>query len=185
MIDKNKLVGTSLVALAIALTASAALADRADRMGGMMGPALDFAAIDADQDGKITQAEVTAWRAAQSAALDADGDGLISAEEIAAMHIRTATERAATHADRMIAELDTDGDGKLSAAELAASPMGLRPMTAGLSTRMFERLDTDKDGAISEAELAAAKDRMTERRGARGEGRGGMHRGDHGPRGNN
>lgn len=184
MINANKIVGTSLVALAIALTAGAALADRGDRMGGMMGGPMaggfDFAAIDADKDGKITQAEVTAWRAAQAAALDADGDGLISAEELAAMHIRAATTRANEQSAHMIEQLDTDGDGKLSAAELAT-----RPMAATMSDRMFERLDTDKDGAISEAEMTAAKDRMTERRGERGEKRGGMHRGDHGPRGNN
>ena len=97
------------------------------------------------------------------------------------MHIRAATTRANDHAARMIEQLDTDGDGKLSAAELAT-----RPMAATMSDRMFERLDTDKDGAISEAEMTAAKDRMSERRGGeRGEKRGGHHRGEHGPRGNN
>lgn len=179
MIDTNKILGTSLVALALALTAGAALADRGDRMGGMgpMGGALDFAAIDADGDGKITQAEITAYRAAQTAGIDTDGDGLISAEELAAMHIRAATERANAHAARMIEQLDTDGDGKLSAAELVS-----RPMAGGMPARMFERLDTDKDGAISEAELAAAKERMGERR---GDNRGDKPRGPHGPRGNN
>lgn len=182
MIDTNKIVGTSLVVLAFALTAGAAMADRGDRMGGMGGPmggivGMDFAAMDADGDGKLTQAEIDTFRAAQTAAIDTDGDGLLSAEELAAMHMRAATTRANDHAARMIEQLDTDGDGKLSAAELAA-----RPMQAGMSTRMFERLDTDKDGAISEAEMAAAKDRMTM---GRGDKRGGNHRGSHGPRGNN
>ena len=175
MIDTNKIVGASLVALAVALTAGAAMADRGDRMGGMGGMrgGLDFAAIDADQDGKITEAEIAAWRAAQAAAVDTDGDGLLSAEEIAAMHIRAATERANQHATRMIERLDTDGDGKLSAAEMTTRPM---------PARLFERLDADNDGAITEAELATAQERMAERRGGR---HGGKPHGDHGPRGEN
>ncbi|TGD42060.1 calcium-binding protein [Pseudotabrizicola sediminis] len=179
MIDKTKIVGASLVALAIALTAGAAMADRGDRVGGMvdqmgeMGGAFDFAAMDADGDGKVTQAEIDAFRAAQTAAIDTDGDGLLSAEEIAAMHIRAATKRANDRAARMIERLDTDGDGKLSAAEMMARPM---------PARMFERLDADNDGAITEAEIAATKERMGERRGGR---HGDQHRGPHGPRGNN
>lgn len=183
MIDKTKFVGASLVALAIAMTAGAAMADRGARMGGPMGQMgeMDFAAMDADGDGRVTEAEVTAFRAAQAAGIDTDGDGLLSAEEIAAMHIRTATTGANDHAARMIDRHDADGDGKLSAAELA-----LRPMPA----RMFEMLDADSDGAVTEAEIAAAKERMADRRGGRS---GERHRGPHGgpgegadgPRGNN
>ena len=201
MIDKTKITGASLVVLAIALTAGVAFADRGDRMGGPMGgmggpmggmggmgeaqmAGMDFAAMDADGDGKVTQTEIEAYRAAQTAAIDTDGDGLISAEELAALHVRTATQRADVRAAQMIERLDTDGDGKLSAAELTARPM---------PARMFERLDTDNDGAISEAEFAAAKDQMTERGQKRGEMRGEMrgekrgdkHRGNHGSHGNN
>lgn len=171
MIDKNKLAGASLVALAIALTGSAALADRGDRMGeGGMGPmqAFDFAAVDADKDGKITPAELDAYRAAEAKAVDADGDGFLSAAELAAMHVKAATQRANDMAARMIERLDSDKDGKLSAAEMAVRPA---------PTRIFDRLDTDNDGAISEAELAAAKERMAERGedGPRGKHRRGGH----------
>ncbi|MFN7224717.1 MAG: EF-hand domain-containing protein [Paracoccaceae bacterium] len=179
MIDKNKFVGATLVALAVALAGSAAMADRGDRMGGGDGPmfGMDFAAIDADKDGKITQAEIDAYRAAQAKALDTDGDGLLSAEELSAMHLQNATARANDRAARMIERMDTDGDGKLSAAEMTVRPM---------PGRMFDRLDADKDGALSEAELAAARDRMTERRGDKGgDKRGGMQRGHHGGQGNN
>ena len=181
MIDKNKLVGASLVALAIALTGSAALADRSDRMGGPGGRMfeMDFAALDADKDGKVTAAEMTAYHAAQVAAIDTDGDGLLSAEELAAMHVRAATARAADHAARMISERDADGDGKLSVAEMANRPM---------PARLFQRLDADNDGAISEAEFAAAKDRMGEARGAKRGDKRGWHQGQkghHGNRGNN
>lgn len=163
MMDINKLAGGSLVALAVALTAGAAVADRGARMGGMGMPmqALDFAAVDTDADGKISPVELTAWRAAQAQAVDTDGDGLISVEELAAMHLRAATERATEHATRMMAARDTDGDGKLSASEMALGPV---------PARLFERLDTDGDDAISEAELTAARDRMAEHRGGRGHG---------------
>lgn len=175
MIDKTKFVGGALVVLAVALTAGAAMADRSERMGGPMGPmgGMDFAAMDADKDGKVTQAEIDAFRAGQAAAIDTDGDGLLSVEEIAAMHIRAATTRANDHATRMIERQDSDGDGKLSVAE-----MSVRPMPA----RMFEMLDADGDGAITEAEVDAAQERMAERRGG---GHGEKHRGPHGPRGNN
>lgn len=169
--DINKLAGVSLVALAFALTAGAAVADRGERMGGMGLPmqALDFAAVDTDGDGKISPTELTAWRAAQATAVDADGDGLVSVEELAAMHLRAATDRATDRATRMIADRDTDGDGKLSASEMALAPV---------PTRLFQRLDTDGDDAISEAELTAARDRMAAHRGGHGKvhGQGNGHK---------
>ncbi|MCU0899018.1 MAG: histidine kinase [Cypionkella sp.] len=167
MIDTNKWVGATLVALGFALAGSAALADRMGGMGGGM-PMMDFTAMDADKDGKVTEAELTAHRAAQIAAVDSDGDGFLTAAELAAAHVKAATERAEARATQMIEHRDADGDGKLSAAE-----MTVRPMPA----RLFERLDADQDGALTEAELAAARDRMQD---ARGEGGRGKHRGHHG-----
>ncbi|MBN2631645.1 MAG: EF-hand domain-containing protein [Rhodobacteraceae bacterium] len=172
MIDKNKLLGASLVALAIALTGSVAFADRGDRMGdrmGMGGPmaAFDFAAVDADKDGKITQAEIDAYRSAQTKALDVDGDGLMSAEELVAMQMKGLQARVEQRVKAMLERMDDDKDGKLSAAEMARRPM---------PAMMFDRLDTDNDGALSEAEIAAAKERMADvmkERGERGD-RGGM-----------
>ena len=49
------------------------------RGGPMAG--LDFAAVDADKDGKITVAEMTAHRAARFAAADTDKDGKLSRAE--------------------------------------------------------------------------------------------------------
>ncbi len=172
MIDKNKLFGASLVALAIALTGSVALAERGDRMGGdqmgmggpdaMGGPmaAFDFAAVDADKDGKITQAEIDTYRAAQTKALDLDGDGLMSAEELTAMQMKGVQARVEQRVKAMIDRMDGDKDGKLSAAELAQRPV---------PAMMFDRLDADKDGALSEAEIAAAKERMANGMQERGE----------------
>lgn len=139
--------------------------------GGMMGdgpgagPMLDFEALDADKDGKVTKAEVDAARKAAVATTDANNDGKLSADEIAAREIARMTDRANDRAARMIVELDVDGDGLLSVSELIERPM------AG---RMFDRLDTDGDDAISQAELDAMRERMAERmQEGRGHRRGG------------
>lgn len=131
----HKTLGLSVIALAAGLFASATLADNA--------PAKGLAAADADGDGKVTQSEFEAWRAAKVTALDADKDGKISAEELAAERIKAVTEEA----QRMVDRLDTDKDGKLSAAELAAMPVP-----------GFDRLDHNGDGVLDQAELAQARD---------------------------
>ena len=133
----GKTAGIGLVALSAVMLAGAGIADtmRGDQgMGMMMGPGsmLDIATLDTDKDGKISEAEIEAHRAAQLAAVDADKNGLLSAEELAAMHVKAMTERANAMAQRMIERLDGDGDGLLSAAELAS-----RPMPANL----FDRID--------------------------------------------
>ncbi len=78
-------------------------------------PSAGLAAVDADKDGKITEAELTAFRAAETKAADADGDGLLSAEELAALHVKAMTARATDMAARMVSRMDSDADGKLSA----------------------------------------------------------------------
>lgn len=177
-------VQTVLTALALAaLTgvsfSSAALADRGpkgdmemggpgmgDGMGPGMGPRFDFAAVDADKDGKVTEAELTAWRAAEAVKIDANKDGKLSAEELAAARLADMTARATEMATRMVAKLDTDGDGLLTAAEMAARPG---------PARLFDRADADGDGAVTQAELDAMR---AEGPGGDGEGRG--HHGGHG-----
>lgn len=175
-----KMTAVAMLTLAGALVGTTALADRGNGMGAGMGMGaeigmrggmgagpfadFDFAAVDADKDGKITEAELTAWQAAKTKALDADGDGFLNAEELAAMEMQGMQARAKDRADRMLTRLDSDGDGKLSAVELAARPV---------PTGMIDRLDTDKDGAVSEAEVDAAKNRMAE-----GQGRGWFQKGD-------
>ncbi len=121
-----------------------------------------FDAIDADKDGKLTEAEISAFRAARFAAADADKNGLLSAEELAAMHMSQATGRMAKRSAKMIEHLDADEDGQLSAEELAEMPMRQSP---------FERADADGDGAISKAELET----MIEKHGGKGHGHGHGH----------
>lgn len=173
--------GTSAIVAPLALSAqetapddpAATEAPMGDMTGGGMGHGMagggtmfDFAAVDADGDGRITEAELQAWRAAQIAGLDADGNGLISEAELTAQITARMAERAAKMAKARIAAHDADGDGSLSAAELAAPPL---PM------RLFDRVDADGDGAITQAELDAARERMQEHRGD-GHGRGGRMR---------
>lgn len=167
-----------ITALALAAVTGATLSTAAfaDRMGGMgmeggLGQ-IDFAAVDADKDGKITPAEVDAFRAAEVTAADADKDGKLSATELSALHMARMTARAEAMAARMIERHDADGDGLLTAAEFATRPA---------PQALFDRADTDGDGALSQAEIDAARDQMADMRNGegRGEGRGKGHgRGD-------
>ncbi len=187
--------GVSLAAMAVVLGAAAVAVptlvtahDRGGMRGGMMGGAMmdgpmmggammgagmmggfDFAEVDADGDGKVTQAELDAHRQAAVTGLDADGDGMISKDEAMAF----ATEKMQAHVtamiDRQFMARDVDGDGKLSAVEMIAPPA---------RTGLFDRADADGDGAISEAEFSAMRERMQEMRG-RGFGKGDGH-GRHG-----
>jgi EF hand len=115
--------------------------------GAMMGAAIDFTAADADKDGKVTAAELTAWQAATTAAVDANADGKLSADEISAAEVKALTTRLQDHATQMVAAMDTDGDSLLSAAELLAGPHGVAD---------FTQLDRNGDGALTADELAPA-----------------------------
>ena len=168
MQKKSILTVLTIAGVTAATLSTAALADRwgghegrgaGPMMMPMMMPMLDFEEMDADKDGKITEAEITAHRQARVAAADANGDGKLSAEELAALHLQQMQARASQRAERMIEAMDSDGDGLLSAAEMMVGPS---PMP------MFERLDTDGDGAISQAEAEAAQDMMPGGMGRRG-----------------
>ena len=93
-----------------------------------------FDSIDADGDGKLTQAEIDKARNDRHAAHDADGDGNLSLEEFAGIWHET-TRPLTVRAFQM---LDTDGDAVVTRAEYD------RPL-AGI----VERLDRDRDGGLS------------------------------------
>lgn len=163
----KRTIGYSLALAAVLMggLGTAAMADRGwgmspmhdvDAVGPFDGPGFDFAAIDADKDGKLTQAEVKAFRAARIKAVDADGNGTISEDELVAFRLKEAEAAMRGHAKFAMTQLDVDGDGAVSVTELQAAP--------NPSLRIFERVDTDGDGAISQAELDAAKARMAEMR---------------------
>ncbi len=164
MTTKQMMGSAALVALMLGGLTTVAMADRMGRGAEGPFPLMDFAAIDADKDGKITKAEVEAHRAARVVALDADKDGKLSAAELKAQAMERAGARADDMVARMIERHDTDGDGLISVAEMAAGPSPLS---------VFDRIDSDKDGAISVEEAEAARKHMAKRMG--------KHRGHGGP----
>jgi len=174
----NKKIGLGVIALAVALMGSAAVADRSHgepRMGGFfgglwggLGPSFDFTAADADQNGTVTPEELTAYRAARLTAIDTNSDGIISTEELTAMQSAAQAERAARKAANLVSELDADADGQLSTAELIAKPV---PVEA------FGRADENADGVIDQAEATAAAERQHGPEGRHG------HPGKHGQEG--
>ena len=115
---------------------------------GGPGMMIDFARMDADKDGKVTLAEVTAFRANMVADADTDKDGLLSVDELAAHDAKMVQANAADRAAARVAAQDLNADGKLSVEEMLAPPM---------PANLFGHLDTDGDGAISQAEFDAAK----------------------------
>lgn len=133
---------------------------------GPMGPMMltQFDAMDADKDGKVTQAEMDAFRAARFAEADADKDGLLNSDEMAAMHLKQMQARM----PQMMARMDANNDGKLSPEEMPGAQRG---------PRMFDMLDADNDGAVTKDEMQAAQDWMQDRGGKRG---GRMGHGNHG-----
>ncbi|MEJ6401285.1 EF-hand domain-containing protein [Yoonia sp. 2307UL14-13] len=143
----NTLVGFALAGL-VAIAGAAQADNHRERP--------DFATLDANGDGALTQEELRTQAAARFAARDTNGDGALSAEELRAV----AAERASRRTAGMIERLDQNGDGLLQQTELEARG-------SQRATRLFERADSDGNGTISAEEFGAIKDN-TRRRGGRG-----------------
>lgn len=153
------LAGVSALAL-VALGPARVNADmRPDGAG--MGQAMmlhRFDEIDADKDGKVTAAEMAAFRSARFAAADADGNGSLSADELIAVREQDRAAREAVRAQRMLVRLDADGDGLISAEEFTAR---------GQQGKGFARADADGDGAVSKAEAQALMRKMADHAGGK------------------
>ncbi len=93
-----------------------------------------FDSMDADSDGKLTQAEIDQARNDRHAAHDANGDGDLSLQEFAALWHET-TQPLTVRAFQM---LDTDGNAIVSRAEFD------RPLAD-----IVRRLDRNGDGGLS------------------------------------
>src|SRR3546814_14161525 len=116
---RTKLAVAAFLAATTAAAGTAALASgqsgfhHADR-GAVQQERFD--AMDADKDGKVTAAEMRAFRAARFARADADGDGKLTVEELDEARKAERQERL----KKMVLWLDADGDGMLSAEEFEA-----------------------------------------------------------------
>lgn len=139
--------------------------------GGDKTRGFDFSAIDADQSGTITTAEVAAFHAARFAQADANGDGFIAEDELAGLipaNSNVDQERALKRLSRMSAHLDADDDGQISLEEFSTNER---------QTRMFERLDADENGELSVQELEKVQKGKRGKKGKRGDRKRGDARG--------
>ena len=103
-----------------------------------------FERLDADGDGAVTQAELTARREQLFDRIDSDDDGVVSASEREAAkgrgeRIRKRFEGAA---EEHFESTDTDGDGKLTHAEFMAAPHPL-----------LGKADADGNGVLTREEF--------------------------------
>ncbi|QNM81726.1 EF-hand domain-containing protein [Sphingomonas sabuli] len=114
----------------------------------------EFAKLDTNRDGKVTQAELAAQQqgaraaaASQQAralfnAIDVDRNGQISVDEFIRGTVKPA---ASTDVSAMMKRIDTDRDGFLSVIEYRVATLS-----------GFDQVDTDKDGQLTSAEQRAS-----------------------------
>ena len=120
-----------------------------------------FAALDANNDGRVTKAEMEAQREARRDArfdrLDTNDDGAISKAEMDAAR----EQRAAKRTERMA---NREGD--------AAKVRGKRGnrMGKGMRGGGFDRLDANNDGSVTLAEFQAPQIERFQRADANGDG---------------
>lgn len=115
-------------------------------------PDAEFAAMDANKDGKVSTEEHATAAKKMFDTMDANRDGKVTAAEMDAAQQRV-TGKKAKKTDMSSAEkfkvIDTNGDGILTAEEHAAG-----------SRAMFEKMNTDKNGLLTKDELAAGHAQM-------------------------
>lgn len=145
-----KTVLISACAAALLLTAGAASAQTAPRAQR----------LDADQDGRISQAEFL-LRLDRMAAVDANRDGSITPDERrAAMQTRVAQRR-----DAAFGRLDANSDGSISRAEFEARPeRAPRARMGGQQARGMHRGHAARAGMQADrtVDLGQARERMSQ-----------------------
>src|SRR4029079_12095832 len=123
---------------AMAAQRAAKVEQRAEKRAARFDPARMWARLDANKDGKLTQAEADAALSARA---------------------QKTGKAPSTHA-AMFARLDTNKDGTVTRAEFdaAAAQMHARIEQAGMrrggfAGHMVEAADINKDGRVSQAEM--------------------------------
>jgi Ca2+-binding EF-hand superfamily protein len=114
-----------------------------------------FERFDANQDGRLTQAEVDEVRRSQLTEFDQNGDGSVSLEEYQALWLDAMRERMV---DQFQAH-DDDGDGMVTVEEFGER-----------FDRMVSRLDANDDGELMLDEMSRHGDRRGDRDGDREDG---------------
>jgi Ca2+-binding EF-hand superfamily protein len=115
-----------------------------------------FERFDANQDGRLTQAEVDEVRRTQLTEFDQNDDGSLSLEEYQALWLDAMRERMV---DQFQAH-DDDGDGMVTVEEFGERFDG-----------MVSRLDANDDGAVTVDEMRGHGDRRGDRERGREGGR--------------
>jgi hypothetical protein len=119
-------------------------------LGGQALANAKFGDVDADGDGKVTQAEHSAWASQKFTRMDSNGDGKVTAAEMAAEKDRTGkAAKGGMSAEEKIRAIDTNGDGSLSKEEHEAGTVA-----------KFTEMDANKDGSLSKTEFKTGHDRM-------------------------
>lgn len=110
-----------------------------------------FAALDADGDGRVTREEYEAFGTAQFDGLDTDGDGRLDAGEFLAFRPGQAGPGGGSP---LFSAMDRNADGVITPDEMDAA-----------RTDAFNQLDTDGDGVVvmEEAQVAFARSPETPR----------------------
>jgi Ca2+-binding EF-hand superfamily protein len=137
----KKSTSLAIAFLALAGTASSAMAGNEGRRGDMSG--MRFERADADKSGDVTFEEFSAAMKTRMGTADADGDGKMTVAEIASAIERMRAER---RAQRMIDRFDADGDGMLTLAEIEAR-----------QKKMFALMDRNDDGKVEKEEMPDRK----------------------------
>lgn len=122
----------------------------AEAAGGKHRPHHSFEELDANSDGKLTQAEMELHMQARFEGADANGDGLLSKDELLERLKARKADRAEKYIGHMLERHDANGDGALSMDEMKSRHHG----------KMFARMDKDDDGAVTKEEFEAARERM-------------------------
>ena len=112
-----------------------------------------FDDMDANADGRVSQAEHAAWASQKFARMDANGDGRVTATEMNAQKERMGSSKADSKAEMSSEEkirmIDTNADGVLTKDE----------HEAGTATK-FREMDTNRDGFLSKNEVRAGHGKM-------------------------